>query len=243
MNTFKHMIKSSWVVALSFCGCFSAGAGTFVDNFSAGLNPAYWTAFESSTGSFSVDASQGDVRFTKVGPNRTGGMDQIGMSLNLANLGGPVAGDFSAQLEFRNAQIPGPGLDQVELATGYANGSIFFNVRDNSNGNNAHVWTGSIQGNLPTTALDGTFRITRSGGIVSGYLNDALIYSTGNASALTAVNFTLNNNLGSNDATSVAFDNFRLEAASIPEPSTAALLALGGLALAGRRKCRASGNA
>ena len=112
MNTFKHMIKSSWVVALSFCGCFSAGAGTFVDNFSAGLNPAYWTAFESSTGSFSVDASQGDVRFTKVGPNRTGGMDQIGMSLNLANLGGPVAGDFSAQLEFRNAQIPGPGLER-----------------------------------------------------------------------------------------------------------------------------------
>ena len=59
----------------------------------------------------------------------------IGMSLNLANLGGPVARDFSAQLEFRNAHIPGTGLDQVELATGYANGSIFFNVRDNSNGN------------------------------------------------------------------------------------------------------------
>ena len=32
------------------------------------------------------------------------------MSLNLANLGGPVARDFSAQLEFRNAHIPGPAL-------------------------------------------------------------------------------------------------------------------------------------
>ncbi len=209
------------------CAMSIAQCAVFQDDYSGGLSSTYWYITMTTPGMYSVDASQGDVRLAKVAPT-PGGFQDVEINLNLASLipGGVIAGDFDIQVDFRDAVISGPGLNQVELHTGYQNGAIFYVVRDKSN---VHVWTGSYRSELPTTATSGRFRITRTGTTVTGYFNDTYVWSSSAyGSPLNWVAFSLQNNQGSNDQTSVIYDDFRITASDIfPATASPKLLADG----------------
>jgi hypothetical protein len=217
-----------------------------VDDFAGGVDPAIWTYSQTLPGLYSMDDSQGDVRFAIVGHN-PGGLQAVGLTLNLAALtpSWRVSGDFDMTVDFSDAVIPGPGVDQVELHAFFASGHYFFNVRDYYNvagGSTVHVWDGGWHWGFPTDATDGTLRISRTGDVVAGFLDDVLVWSAPfTASDMVMVQMTLQNNLSSDDRTSVTFDNFSLRAAgipdtAIPEPATCALLALGALAALARKR-------
>jgi hypothetical protein len=225
------MKKLLFVLVLS---AVTAQAGVFYDDFSAGIRSDVWSINNTTVGLYSVDDSHGDVRFAKIN-NTPGGFQCVGLALNMDALGvKSISGDFTMEVSFSGACISDGGLNQVELHSAFEDGTIFFNVRDYYS---VHVWTGSYQTGFETQATSGTFKITRTGNLVSGYLDNALIWQTTYTTAnLSVIEFALQNNNGSNDATSVTFDNFRLEAASIPEPMTIAILAFGSLLLARKKK-------
>jgi hypothetical protein len=216
----------------------AAQAGVFSDDFSNGIRSTFWTVTQTSVNLYSVDGSKGDVRFAKIN-DTPGGLQYIGLTLNLnavtATGVSTISGDFIMQVDFREANISGGGLNQVELHSAYTDNQIFFTVRDESN---VHVWINSYHNGFDTGTTSGTFKITRAGNLVSGYLNDALIWQTNYTAAdLNLASFILQNNNGSNNATSVIFDNFSIEGVNIiPEPATIALLSLGALSLIRRKK-------
>jgi hypothetical protein len=194
--------------------CPDGGLLTFDDDFSAGFRSQYWTVTHSTPGLFTVDATQGQVQLTKVGSNTTPGLQTVSVSLNLAQFGGSIAGDFDFSVDFSNVVLGSAGVDQVQLDAHFADGSYFFDVYDNSDGgNNVHVWTGSINGRMARTVTGGTFRIARVGTTVSGYLGATLIYSTTSTSPLAIVGFILQLQPNSNDNIAVAYDNFHFSAA------------------------------
>ena len=204
-----------------FASLSIAAAATFSDGFSSGINPACWTVYQTTAGLYSVDATQGDVRLAKISTQHNpGGIQSVYAAVNMAALGGNIAGDFSAQINFTNAALGG-ALDQVEFHTSFADGSIFYDVYDNGYGLNAHVWNGgSANGVTAASSGAGTFVIARTGSTLSGYYNGSLLFSENNGSALTAISLALQNNNGSDDAISVTFDNFSLTAASVPSQLT-----------------------
>lgn len=191
-------------------------AAVFSDDFLAQLHPTCWHITQTTTNLYSVDASQGDVRLAKSLPT-PGGVQGVFVNLSPALFGGAIAGDFSTQIDFTQARVSGPGLDQIELHAYFQDGSIFYTVYDRSSGLNAHVWNGSsVQGTLPVTGDSGTFRITRIGSTVTGYFNGAILASETRPNPLKGIAFVLQNNQGSDDMISVTFDNFSLTAASVP---------------------------
>lgn len=189
--------------------------GTFADDFSAGLSPMYWSVSQTTAGFYSVDATHGGVQLGKTSTHNPGGFQNVAIVLNLSALAGTDTGDFSTQVDFTNAIVPGPGLDQVELHTYFQDGSYFFTVYDNGGGLNVHVWNGSLIGRTAVTGSSGTFRINRIGSTLTGYYNGSAIYSMSSSSPLVRVEFTLQNNSGSDDSTSVSFDDFSLTAAFV----------------------------
>ncbi len=210
----------------------NAFAETFSDDFSTGLNPAYWSVTQTTPSLYSVNANGGNVALAQVNPT-PGGFQYVAICLNLAALGGSISGDFSAQIDFANAVI-GPNIDQVQFNSNFADGTCFCDVYDNDDvlptggvTTGVHVWNGSLEGPIAETATSGTFTISRSGSTLTGYFNGKLMYSETETSALTGITFSLQNQFSSNDYPSVAFDNSSLTAASVPEPSTFALLGIG----------------
>lgn len=201
------LVRATLAILCVVSGVTVVQAGTFQDDFGAGIDPAFWTASQTTPGLYAIDAAGGAARFAKVGTT-PGGLQYVGLGLNLNALGGVLSGDFSVQVEFRDASIGGGGLNQVELHTMYGSGAIFYAVRDTASGGNVHVWTGTFNSGFPTTATSGTLGVTRTSGLLAAYLDGALIWSGATeTSPLTGVAFTLQNNLGSNDAISVTFDN------------------------------------
>jgi hypothetical protein len=201
----------------------TARAGTFSDDFSGGLNAFFWTVNQTQPGLYSVDASQGDVALAKIPTqHNSGGVQSVYVSLNLSALGGAISNDFSVQIVFTNVVIPGPGLDQVELHTAFADGSLFYDVFDDGEGGfNVHVWDGgSVQGRTATTANAGLFSISRSGSTITGSFNGTPMFSATRASPLTFIAFVLQNNGGSDDNISVTYDNFSLTSASVVVPQS-----------------------
>jgi hypothetical protein len=201
----------------------TARAGTFSDDLSGGLNAFFWTVNQTQPGLYSVDTSQGDVALAKIPTqHNSGGVQSVYVSLNLSALGGAISNDFSVQIVFTNVVIPGPGLDQVELHTAFADGSLFYDVFDDGQGGfNVHVWDGgSVQGRTATAANAGVFSISRSGSTVTGYFSGTAMFSETRASPLTFIAFVLQNNGGSDDNISVAYDDFSLTAASVVVPQS-----------------------
>ncbi|MEN6521403.1 MAG: hypothetical protein ABFD46_09690 [Armatimonadota bacterium] len=196
----------------------------FQDDFSGGLNSRYWYVTMTTPDMYSVDTTHKDIRLAKVAPT-PGGYKDVEINLNLSALtsSGMITGDFDIQVDFRDANISGGGLNQVELHTSYADGTAFFNVKEYSN---VHVWTGSYRSELPTTATEGRFRIKRVGSTVTGYLNDQQIWSSDTyPAALNWVAFSIQNNNGSDDPISVTYDNFSISADEIfPSTTTPKLL-------------------
>ena len=209
------------VVSLGFVAAVGVHGGTFSDDFSTGLDPSQWSVIQTTSNFYTVDASQGNVQLAKTSVHNPGGVQAVYIRLNLAPFGGRITNDFSTQIDFLNAVVPGPGLDQVEFHTSYEDGSIYYTVYDRSSGYyNAHVWDGgAVQGLISVPTNSGTFSISRVGGTVTGYFNGAPLYSETRSSPLTAIDFVLQNNNGSDDAISVTFDNFSLTSASVSPPS------------------------
>lgn len=193
--------------------------GTFSDNFATGLDASYWSIIQTTTNLYSVDAAQGNVQLAKTTAHSPGGFQGVYVRLNFAPFGGRITNDFSTQIDFTNAVVPGPGLDQVEFHTYYEDGSIWFAVYDDSSGVNVHVWDGgSALGTASVSQNYGTFRIARTNGVVTAYFNGTPIYTGTRSSPLTELEFTLQNNNGSDDATAVTCDNFSLTSASVFQP-------------------------
>lgn len=234
-----------WVsVVISAVLAAPAASDVFTDDFAGGIDGSYWSIMKVGADMYSVDDTQGDVRFAKVGGPAAAGMNQIALQLDMSAIsrtGSSVAGDFEVQVDFSDAVLPGPGLDQLELHTAYADSKIFYDVRDNDGVQNVHVWTGSHYAGFPTDATAGTLRIERVGSVITAYLDGSVVRSLNHTAAdLTLVSFTLQNNLGSNDATSVTYDNFRIEGDDvIPEPASLFLLAAGACLAVRRRRARA----
>ena len=209
-------------MALVAIGSKEAVAGTFADSFATGLDANYWSVIQSTPNFYSVNAAGGGIQLVKNATPNPGGVQYVLVRVNLAALGGAITNDFSVQVSFSGAVVPGPGLNQVELHTYYQNGSIFYTVYDRVVGYlNAHVWDGSsVLGATSVDANTGTFRITRVGATVTGYFNDMPLTSRERGSPLTAVDFVLQNNAGSDDAISVTFDNFSMSGPSVAEVFT-----------------------
>jgi hypothetical protein len=219
-------MKTRFAITLAVTGIvfFAAAAptalaATFSDDFSSGLRPAYWTVTQTTPGLFSVDDTHGDVRLAKVG-NNPGGIQSVEIHLNMAAVGGPISGDFSMQIDFSNAVV-GPNNDQIPLNT-YLSGSPFDPTYDSltCGSLNVHVWNGSVQGCTPVTGNSGTFTVARTGSTLTGSYNGSPIFSETNSSVVTGISFALQLQPGSNDNTSVTFDNFSLTAASVPSACT-----------------------
>ena len=212
----KLILAGVLVLVLALTWPTPARSATFTDDFSTGLNPAYWNIIQSIPGLYSVNAAQGNVQLAKIAAHNPGGVQYVFVRVNLAALGGSITNDFSTQVSFSGAVVPGPGLDQVELHTYYQDGSIFYTVYDRSSGLNVHVWDGgAVRGAQAVAGNAGTFRISRTGATVTGYFNGTSIYSTSRATPVVAIDFVLQNNAGSDDAISVTFDDFSVTAASV----------------------------
>lgn len=208
-------IATATALIFAASGSKDAFADTFTDDFSAGLSSTYWRVSQTTTNFYSVEATQGGIQLAKIYPLDSSTFQNVAIVLNLSTLGGTITGDFSVQVDFTNAVVPGPGLDQVELHTYFQNGSYFLTVYDNSGGLNAHVWNGSLLGRTPVAGNAGTFRITRIGPTLTGYYNGTPLVAVNKSSPLVGIEFTLQNNAGSDDSTSVTFDNFSLTADSV----------------------------
>lgn len=210
---------------LVFVLASSAALGTesINDDFAAGIDTLRWTV-NTSQPLYSVDDSQGDVRFSK--PIGGSGFQYAWLSLEC-----DFGGDFDVSVEFSEAMITrlngAPG-NQVQLTLSFG-GQLFVVVRSDElpGGDNIHVFVnppGSWVGAQPTTVTQGTLRAVRSGSVVSGYLDDNLIYSdTYNDAPVTFMTLALQNN-GTNDPTSVIFDNFSLVAESLDCPVVTAVV-------------------
>lgn len=235
MQSRKRLLRTL-ALSLTLLAATQASAATFTDTFASGLNATYWNVTQTTPGLYDVTTPGGQIHLARSNHAATIGFQAVEVHLNLATLGGSIAGDFSTQIDFNSAVIAGSLLNQVQLNLDFAGGQRFLDVLDNGSGGNYHVWDGSSsRGGSTTALLAGTFKVARVGTTVSGYFNDTTIFSNTRASALTSINFSLQNN-NTNNQISVNFDNFSLTAASvpapIPEPETYAMM-LAGLGLLG----------
>jgi hypothetical protein len=199
--------------------CADGGAPTaaYSDDFSAGLADGVWTVTQTTDGLFAADATQGDLRLSKVGTNTSTALQSITVTFNLAAHGGPADGDFALSLDLRDAMLGPSGLDQLEFHANFADNSEFFDVYEHSGSSfNLHVWTGKVVGQMPTDVTGGTFRIVRTGSTITGSLDDTMLYTTTNSAALSAIHILMQMQLKSDDPISVSLDNFHYQAGCLP---------------------------
>lgn len=232
--------------ACSFCVLSTAAAGSFTDDFSAGMRPQFWSMIDSSPGVYGFNDTLGDVRLTKIAPIQTN-LQKIGGDLNMWEFGGTIAGDFSTSIDIRDAVLGTGRVDQIEFQTWFDDGSVFFESFSdeypefNWGARGVHVWNGSFSGGfgLSSAVNAGTMAISRTGSTLSASFNGTPVFSETNTAALAGISFVLQNNLYSDDQISVTFDNFNLEGTNVvPEPASLAVLGLGAVLL--RRRGRKS---
>jgi hypothetical protein len=216
----KPAMKNQIEILLVMLGIVAAGgvtpAATFVDDFSIGLDTSFWSVSQTTPGLYSMDTTHGAVGLGKIPTQHNpGGLQNVQITLNMARLGGSIAGDFSTQILFTNASLGGALWDQVEFHTFFADGTIFYDVYDNGGGLNVHVWNNATNGRLGVGANSGTFGIARSGSTLSGTFNGSPLFSEINTAALTGISFVLQNNNGSDDTIAATYDAFSLSAPSL----------------------------
>ncbi|MDD5390300.1 MAG: discoidin domain-containing protein [Gallionellaceae bacterium] len=192
------------------------GGGTMADS-GAAASYGDWDVVETTPGMYRLEQGGGQVKIARQ-KNSPGGLQHAGLRLNR---GLPVTGDFTAQVSFSDARIEG-GLNQIELHASFADGSIFFVVRDREGGG-SHIWAPGLQGNA-SCGRAGTLRMERRGETVTGYCDGRAIGSATRKAALTRLQFVLQNN-GSNDPISATFRDWKLDAATAPHSTNASGLA------------------
>ena len=220
---------------LAFCVYAAAGhAGTFSDTLTGGIDSTYWTVIDNAqAGFYSYSAGANGVTFSADTTGLTPVQIQsIGLSLNLGALGGSISGDFSFQVDLSGLSLTNVG-DQAELHPAFSDSSVFLDVRQATD---AHVWNGSVNGTIGTSATSGTFKISRTGSTVAGYWNGTEMFSESDSASLDGVLFILQNNLYSASDNAVTYSDFSLTASSVPDTSlpvpepSSLLLAMTGLA-------------
>jgi len=240
MKGFLHTVAGT-LLGLAAAG--PALAGTFTDSLENGIDPTYWSLsylnneppdnYTYSTGPNGITFQTQPTVAAAVG----GDIQYIGLSLNLAALGGNITGNFSFQVSFSNVSFGNTnGYQQVELHPIFSDNTTFFDVFQNDN--EYHVWNGSSEnGNTDADgATSGTFEITDVGDLLSGYYDGNLIWSTDYDGAdLTGVVFILQDNGGNTGQESVTYNDFSITAGSVPNvtvtgevPEPASLTLLGG---------------
>ena len=202
---------------------FLSGSGQppvdFTDDFSTGVNANLWLV-SSNDSLYSLASTNGEIRLSRpVGGNYNIHYIELAFTRE-------IQGNFDASVGFRNASInrvDGSPGNQLQLNTGFG-GQYICVVRsdETGNGHNAHIWRAppsAWTGTVATTATNGTFRVQRVGSTVTAYFNGTALHTGSyNTNSLTYLAFTLQNN-GTRDATSVVFDNFRLQADRlVPKP-------------------------
>lgn len=240
--------RMPWIAASSFrrsAECFlalllllpgtGAGAVVFTDAFTSGINGAHWNVI-SNQPLYTVNDSYGDIRFSRPGGGSQG-FQYIGLDFLH-----DVSGNFDVSIRFRDASINrvnGTPGNQIQLNAIFGS-QLFAVVRGDEVGSNdnVHVYRDppqSVHGTQSTTATSGLLRITRTGTTVRGYFNSTQLYvATLNSNDVSRIWLSLQNN-GTNDPTSVTFDDFSLTGdgiTGIPEPSTWMIL-VSGLAIFG----------
>ncbi len=190
----------------------AAAAGTYTDDFSGGIDPAYWEVGTNQP-LYQIDGSGGEVRISKpVGGDYSfqyGGLD----------FRGELQGDFDVSVSYRDAQIDrvqgAPG-NQVQLNLGL-NSYVLCVVRSDEAGwgHNHHVWVnppGGWQGTAADVSTAGTMRVRRTGAHFEAFIHGERIWEADlNDSPVTYLAIVLQNN-GTIDATSVVFDDFSVTA-------------------------------
>jgi hypothetical protein len=195
-------------------GAASSGAGS-ANGHAFGVTPnEAWAVVETTPGMYRLDRSASEARVARQA-NNPGGLQYAGLRLNR---GLPASGDFSAQVSFADARIDG-GLNQIELQATFADGSIFYVVRDRER-SGSHIWAPNLQGDAPCGKA-GTLRMERRGETVTGYCDGRAIWSTPRKAALTRLQFVLQNN-ATNDPISVTFRDWRFSAAAGAATATSA---------------------
>ncbi|MDP2432075.1 MAG: hypothetical protein Q8O33_08590 [Pseudomonadota bacterium] len=174
-----------------------------------------WEVVETRPGMYRLEQGNGQVRIARQG-NNPGGLQHAGLRLSR---GLPVTGDFTAQVSFGDARIEG-GLNQIELQASFADGAIFFVVRDREGGG-SHIWAPGLQGDAPC-GRSGTLRMERRGETVTGYCDGRAIWSAPRRAALTRLQFVLQNN-GTNDPISATFRDWELNTATPPSADIGSL--------------------
>ncbi len=191
-------------------------AGVFSDGFIEGVQTNFWTVSQTTQGLYDVEVTNGLLQLAKVPSVASpGGLQNVALNLNLAAIGGAISNDFSVQVAFTNAVIGKSSYDRIQLNLGFQNNSVFQEVYDNSSGTNVHVWNGVANGVTSVTNTSGTFRVSRAASTLTGYFNDAPIFSESNTAPVTNINFVLENDAGSDDAIAVEYDNFSLTGSSV----------------------------
>lgn len=175
-----------------------------------------WAVVETTPGMYRLERSAKEAKVARQA-NNPGGLQYGGLRLN-RNL--PASGDFSAQVSFADARIDG-GLNQIELQATFADGSIFYVVRDRER-SGSHIWAPNLQGDA-SCGKAGTLGMDRRGNTVTGYCDGRAIWSAPRKAALTRLQFVLQNN-GTNDPISVTFRDWRFSASA----STASASGLAG---------------
>jgi len=159
VNTTKSLFTLSFaagcLLGLATVACC---AETFIDDFSSGVDPQYWTVL-GHTNLYTLDDSMGDVRISKP----VGG-EYIFQSLGLT-FRSRLRGDFDVSVDMTNASITrvdGTPGNQIQLNLRFG-GQGFYVVRSDENfgGNNLHVfldppviWAGTVS----STATSGRLR-------------------------------------------------------------------------------------
>ncbi len=181
-------------------------SGGMVADNGAAAGYGDWEVVETTPGMYRLEPGNGQLKIARQ-RNSPGGLQHAGLRLSR---GLPVTGDFSAQVSFSDARIEG-GLNQIELHASFADGSIFYVVRDREGGG-SHIWAPGLQGNAPCGG-SATLRMERRGDTVTGYCDGRAIWSAPRKAALTRLQFVLQNN-GSNDPIAATFSDWKLNAAS-----------------------------
>lgn len=219
----NRLLAGAAAVMLELVFLNPASAVTFTDDFSTGITSANWTLTMTTPNLYTVDATQGDIRFRKnPAVNSPGGFQNVRMRLKPSIFGESITGDFDARVAFRDAVLTSTPFSQVELVAQFASEPAFVTVFDNYGsptiGLNAHVWNGSnILGALalPAGTNAGVIGISRTGSLVTGYYNDQALFTLTRNSSLRQLSFDLQNN-HNNVNIAVTFDDFSLTFDRVP---------------------------
>ncbi|TXT20228.1 MAG: Dipeptide transport system permease protein DppC, partial [bacterium] len=199
----------------------AAGMGSAGSKPAGAISDEEWAMVETTPGMYRLERSSAQVRVARQA-NNPGGLQYAGLRLNR---GLPASGDFSAQVGFADARIDG-GLNQIELQATFADGSIFYVVRDRER-SGSHIWAPNLQGDAPCGKA-GVLRMERRGDTVTGYCDGRAIWSAPRKAALTRLQFVLQNN-ASNDPISVAFRDWRFSGSAGTATAPSSSVHAGGL--------------